>query len=245
MATAFDNRDSKKTGMTLIILISVIILVIAFLVGGIDGFFGILKVAIYLAMTAFFFGFIVYIVYFLFFKKHPRNIPYENWKSYLRSGLDNGPDMMEELILTGDKQHSAKRFMTIMGYLRIMGFDGKEYDMFIGKKSPKNPFEEHKIVMIEPGEHSDLIGDVYIEGMSLILKYGYYFLNTNMLNFNAIDKFVALDTLRTATYDTLGDMKGFIDRATALDADFVRRRAEDKLLKIPTLQGQQPPQNNG
>lgn len=241
--SAFDNKQSGRMGIILIIIVFVIILIISFVLGGTSGFFGVIKFFLTLSMIVVFFGFVFYIIYYIFFKKFRKDVPFENWKSYLRSALDNGSDMMEDIILTGDKYHSAKRFMTIKGYLRILGFDGHEYDMFVGKRKTWNFLEEYKIIMLKPSEHSDLIGDVYVYGISLIMKYGYYFLNTDMLNFISIDKTVANDTFRTIMYDTLGDMKGLMDRATGLDAEFIRRREEQKILKIPQLSGQQPPSN--
>lgn len=241
MATAFDNKDSNKTAIFLVVILLIIILIISFIFGGANGFWGVVKFFFMSVMVVAFFGFVFYIIWFIFFKKVRRDIPYENWKSYLRSALDNGSDMMEELILTGDKNHSAKRFMTIKGYLRIMGFDNKEYDMFIGKRNTANPFEEYKIIMLLPDQHSDLVSDVYVYGISLIMKYGYYFLNTNMLDFEGIDKTVASDTYRSLMYETLGDLKGIMDRAVGLDVDYIRERNSQKLLKIPQMGGQQNP----
>ncbi len=240
---ALTNRDSKKTGIMLVIILVVIVLILSFLFGGAEGLFGIIKFFITGGLVVAFFGFVFFIVYFLFFKKHKQDVPYENWKTYLRSALDNGSDMMTELVLTGDKYHSAKRFFTIKGYLRIMGFDNKEYDMFVGKRNPMNLLEDYKIVMLEPDQHSDLIGDVYSYGISLIMKYGYYFLNTQMLDFKAIDETVAKDTYRTIMYNTLGDMKGLLDRATGLDAEFRKEQLQQKLLKIPILSGQNQQQS--
>lgn len=238
MTSSFDNEKSKRVSIFLIVIIIIVLLVISFLVGGADGLFGILKFFFVSAFIISFLSFVFYVVWYIFFKSHPRNIPYENWKSYLKSALDNGSDMMDSLILTGDKHHSAKRFMQIKGYLRVMGFNNIEYDMFIGKRGG-NPFEDYKIVMLEPEQHTDLIGDVYVKGISLIMKYGFYFLNTDMIDFRAIDENVAKDTFRTLMYETLGDMKGILDRATGLDPDYIKQRQQDKLLKIPILSGQQ------
>jgi len=242
---AFSNRESGKTGIFLVVVLVIIILILAFVFGGAEGLWGIIRFFFTAVMVVAFFGFVFYIIYFLFFKKNRRDVPYENWKSYMRSALDNGSDMMEDLILTGDKNHSAKRFMTIKGYLRVLGFDNQEYDMFIGKRNSSNFLEEYKIVMLKPDQHSDLVSDVYVYGISLIMKYGYYFLNTSMLDFKAIDMSVAQDTYRTIMYDTLGDLKGLMDRATGLDAEFRKSQMEQKLLKIPVMGGQQnnpPPQ---
>jgi len=245
MATALENRDGKRTGIIIIILLIVVVLVIAFILGGTQGIFGVIKVFIGIMLFVGFIGLIVYVIYFLFIKKFPRNLPFENWKEYKESCLDNGSDMMEDLVLTGDKKHSAKSFFKIKGYLRVLGFNGKPYDMFCGKKSPNNPFEEYKIVMLEPDQHSDLIGDVYIDGISLVKKYGFYFLNTNMMDWEAIDKTIAMDTYRTLMYETLGDLKSIVDRAVGISPDEIRARNADKLMKIPQLQGQQPPPNQG
>lgn len=239
MANAFSNKDSKRTAIVIIIISIVVILILSLLFGGAEGLFGVLKFFLTLAFVVAFIGGIVYVVYYLFIKKHPRNIPYENWKDYLKSALDNGADMMQELILTGDKFHSAKSFMTIKGYLRIKAFDGSEYDLFVGKKSPMNFLEEHKIVMLKPDQHSELIGDVYVEGISLIKKYGFYFLNQSMMDFETIDQTVAMDTFRSLMYETLGDIKQITDRAIGLDPEFRKRQLDSKLLKIPQLAGQQ------
>jgi len=246
MADALSNKDSKRNGIMLIALLFVVILVLSFVFGGAQGLFGVIKFFLTLSLVVGFFGFVFYVIYYLFFKKHRRDVPYENWKSYLQSALDNGADMMDEFILTGDKMHSAKRFFTVKGYLRVRGFDNQEYDVFVGKRNPMNFLEEYKIVMLKPTQHSDLVGDVYVYGISLIMKYGYYFLNTEMLDFKGIDKSIALDTFRTIMYETLGDMKGLLDRATGLDAEFSKQRQQEKLLKIPVLSGQQqnnPPNN--
>ena len=240
---AMDNRDSRKTAIVIVIVIFVVILLLALLFGGTQGLFGVIKFFITIAFVFGFIGLAFFVVWYLFIKKHKRDVPFENWKDYLRSAKDNGADMMGDLILTGDKYHSAKVFMTITGYLRVMGFDGKEYDMFSGKRNPMNPFEEDKIIMLEPNQHSDLIGDVFVYGISLIKKYGYYFLNIKTMDFNAIDKTVAMDTYRTLMYETLGDMKGLMDRATGLDAEFRKEQMQQKLLKIPVFSGQQQQQN--
>lgn len=236
---ALTDKSSQKTGIILIIILFIVILVISFFFAGVEGLFGVLKFFITLSLIVTFIGFVFYIVYFLFFKKHRRDIPYENWKAYMKSAIANGSDMMDELILTGDKNHSAKRFMTIKGYLRIKAFDGKDYDLFVGKRTTWNPLEDYRIVMLRPKQHSDLIGDVYVYGISLIYKYGFYFVNDTMLDFDAIDRSVAKDTFRTVTYELLGDMKGMLDRATGLDAEFSKQRQQEKLLKIPVLSGQQ------
>lgn len=242
---AFDNKESRRTAILILGVVLVVILVLALLFGGTQGLFGVVKFFITFGLIVAFIGGIVWVVYYIFIKKHPRNIPYENWKDYLKSALDNGSDMMTELILTGDKYHSSKTFMTIKGYLRVRGFDGKDYDLFVGKKNPMNLFEEHKIVMLRPEQHSDLIGDVYTYGISLIRKYGFFFLNTSMMDFDGIDKTVAMDTYRTLMYETLGDMKQVTDRAIGLDTEFRKQQMESKLLKIPVLSGQQPQQGGG
>jgi amino acid transporter len=236
---ALSDRASQRTAIILVIILFIIIMILSFFFGGIEGIFGVLKFFITLSLVVTFIGFVFYIVYFLFFKKHRRDIPYENWKSYMKSAIANGSDMMDELILTGDKHHSSKRFMTIKGYLRIRAFDNKDYDLFVGKRNTWNPLEDYKIIMLRPKQHSDLIGDVYVYGISLIFKYGFYFVNDKMLDFEAIDKSVAKDTFRSVTYDLLGDMKGIMDRATGLDAEFSKQRQQEKLLKIPILSGQQ------
>ena len=237
--SAFDRPESRRTAIFFIVIIVVIILILGFVFGGVEGIFGMIKFVTLFAMIVCFIGFIFYVVWFLFFKRNPRNLTFENWKSYVKSALDNGSDMMTDLILTGDSQHSAKRFMTIKGYLRILAFDNKEYDMFIGKKQPMNPLEEYKAVILRPTQHSELIGDVFVTGISLIQKYGYYFLNTMLLDYKAIDTHVAYDTYRTLMFENLGDLKQIFDRAVGLDPEFRKAQMEQKLLKIPILSGQQ------
>lgn len=237
--SAFDRPESRRTAIFIIVILVVVILILGFVFGGVEGIFGIIKFVTLFAMIVGFIGFVFFVVYYLFFKKHPRNLTIENWKTYVKSALDNGADMMSDLILTGDSQHSAKRFMTIKGYLRIMAFDNKEYDMFIGKKQSMNPFEEWKAVILEPNQHSELIGDVFVSGISLIQKYGYYFVNTMMLNYTAIDKSIAYDTYRTLMFENLGDLKQIFDRAVGLDPEWRKEQLSQKLLKIPVLSGQQ------
>lgn len=236
---AFDSRDGRRTAIIIIIIVFVVILLLSLLFGGASGLFGVIKFFLTLGFIFGFIGLAVYVVWYIFIKKHKRDIPYENFKDYLRSSIDNGADMMNDLVLIGDKEHSSKTFMTIKGYLRIEGFDGQQYDLFAGKRNTANPFEDYKIVMLKPDQHSDLIGDVYCYGISLVRKYGYYFLNQQMMDFSGIDKSVAQDTYRTLLFETLGDMKGLMDRATGLDAEFRKEQMQQKLLKIPVLSGQQ------
>lgn len=236
---ALTDGESKKKGFFMVFAIFFIIAILSFLMGGIGGIFSILKWFIYASLIIGFLGLVFYVVYYLFFKPHRIDITYENKKDYIQSAKDNGADMINDIYLTGDKNHSAKKFMTVTGYLRILSFDNKEFDLFVGKRSTANPFEEDKVIMLEPKQHSDLIGDVYIYGISLIQKYGYYFLNSSMMDYNAIDKQVAQDTFRTVMYYNLGDMKGLIDRATGLDPDYAKERQREKLLKIPVLSGQE------
>jgi hypothetical protein len=238
---ALTSRESSSKAIFLVLILAIIVLAIAFFLGGTQGIFGVIRFFIMAGLIIGFFGFIFYIVYFLFFMKHRQDIPYMNWKDYLKSALDNGSDMMQELILMGDKKHSSKSFLTIKGYLRIMSFDGLEYDMFVGKKNPLNFLEEYKIVLLRPNQHTDLIGDVYVSGISLIKKYGYYFVNSELLDFEGVDKTVAYDTYRTIMYHMLGDMKGILDRATGLDSEHAKQLSQQKLLKIPVLTGQQSP----
>lgn len=237
-----DNPQSKRTGIFLVVIIVAIVLLLSFFFGGVGGLWGVIRFFLTAMLVVGFFGFLFYIVYYLFFKRHRRDIPAENWKEYVKSAKENGAGMMQDLILTGDKHHSTKSFMTIKGYLRIQAFDGKQYDLFLGKKNPSNIFEEWKLVMLKPKDHSDLIGDVYVEGISLIQKYGFYFLNSMMLDFKAIDQTVAYDTYRKLIYITLGDMKSVVDRAIGIDPEYQKQVRQEKLLKIPVLQGQQTQQ---
>lgn len=236
---ALGDKGSRKMALFLVLALFIIILVISFFIAGFSGIFTVLRVLLIILFVVGFFGFLFYIIYFLFFKIHRIDVVYENWKSYVASAKDNGADMMTDLVLIGDKYHSAKRFMTISGYLRIQAFDNNEYDLFVGKRNTKNPLEEDKLVMLQTDQHSDLIGEVYVYGISLIQKYGYYFLNTHMMDFEAIDKSIAKDAFRTTMHYMLGDMKGLLDRATGLDPDYQKERQREKLLKIPILQGQE------
>lgn len=236
---ALTDQSRKRTIIFLIIILSIIILIVAGILSGFKGIVAVIKTILIIMIVLGILGFLFYIIYFVFFKYHRRDIAYENWKSYLTSAKDNGADMMGDLVLIGDKNHSSKRFFTITGYLRIKAFDGKEYDLFSGKKKPMNLFEEEKIVMVSPEDHSDLVGDVYIYGISLVQKYGYYFLNKELLNYDLVDNHIAYDTYRTIMYTNLGDLKGIVDRATGLDPDYAKERQREKLLKIPVLEGQQ------
>ena len=236
---AFDNQNSRRTAIIVIIIVFVLILILSLVFGGASGLFGVLKFFLTLGFVFGFIGLAVYVVWFIFIKKHKRDIPYENLKDYTKSATQNGSDMMNDLVLMGDEKHSSKTFMTIKGYLRIEGFDGEQYDLFVGKRNTMNPFEDYSVVMLKPDQHSDLIGDVYTYGISLVKKYGYFFLNTTMMDFKGIDQSIAQDTYRTLLFETLGDMKGLMDRATGLDAEFRKEQMQQKLLKIPVLSGQQ------
>jgi hypothetical protein len=236
---AIENPEAKKKAIILIGILVALVILVAFLLGGFQGFIGLIKTIIIIGFVVAFIGFIVYVVWWIFIRKHKKDIPYANLKNYIQSAISNGKDYMDGLILTGDKKHSPKTFMKIKGYLRTRLFNGEERDMFVGKKNPLNPFEEWKVVMISPDDHSDLIGDVYIDGFSLIKRWGYYWLHTDLMETEKIDKQVTFDAYRTLLYDTLGDFKGIVDRSMGLDIEFSREMKKEKVLKIPVLSGQE------
>jgi hypothetical protein len=236
---AIENPQARKKAVILVVLLIVIIIAVAILLGGFQGVIGLIKTVIILAFITGFIGFIVYIVYFIFFKAHKKDIPFANLKNYVQSALANGNDLMDNLVLTGDKKHSPKKFIKIKGYLRTKLFSGEERDLFVGKKNPLNPFEDWKVILIDPEDHSDLIGDVYVKGFSLIKRWGYYWLHTDILKADDIDKNITFDTYRTLLYDTLGDFKSIVDRSMGLDIEFSREMKKEKVLKIPVLSGQQ------
>ncbi len=124
------------------------------------GFQSIGKILLFL-LGAFFvltiIGIVIYVIYYLWFKKHKFDATYMNRKSLVSAGKISRPDNINDLYLSGDKQHSRKRIGKIIGYCRIqimkkmLDYDEKTGEPVL-ERDPKNPAKMREIFTLEKEE---------------------------------------------------------------------------------------------
>lgn len=188
-------------------------------------------------------------------------------KDIIDAGVLSKPSMVKDLYFTGDKEHSEFRVGNIIGYCQLQSYkdlevlagltprqieemekQGKipsEYiikeDCFIFKTMPFpfSLFEEAKVLRTLEDEHSQLIGDVKVYGVSMLKKFGYYFPNRAHLDIARIDIAVIREAWRGQVHQFLKDMVSITQNAAGLDGEHKKALEQRKLLKIPTPLGQQ------
>lgn len=116
----------------------------------------------------------------------------------------------------------------------------EEQDVFIIEKRgfPFNIFTEPDVIRLHPLDHDDLIGDVTIKGISLIPVSEYWFLNSEHLRIDKIDKALLTEAKRGVMFLTLSDMKEIVDRAIGLDSIHQKGMENKNLVDMP-IPGQQ------
>lgn len=88
-------------------------------------------------------------------------------------------------------------------------------------------------------EHSQLIGDVKIYGVSMIRKFSYYWPNRGHLDIARIDIGVIREAWRGQIHQFLKDQVTINQRASGLDSEFKKDLDKRKLLKIPSPLGEE------
>jgi hypothetical protein len=115
----------------------------------------------------------------------------------------------------------------------------EEQDVFIleTKGFPMNLFEEEKIIRVRPEDHDDLVGDVTLNGFSLLKISEYFFLNNDYLDVRQIDFSILKEAQRGIFFEHLKDSKEILDKAIGLDSTHKKDIENKNLYEIPQLQG--------
>ena len=181
----------------------IILLVYTYISSGQAGISALMGRFIKYALIAAVAGLIVWVV--LKILQKPRIDLVENDRQdIIDAGMMSKPPMVKDLYFTGDKEHGEFRVGTIIGYCQLHSYKDLDLiagltktqieemeangeipsqyiikeDCFIFKRLPfpMSLFEKPKVLRTLEYEHSQLIGDVKIYGVSIVSKYSYYWL---------------------------------------------------------------------
>ncbi|GAG42647.1 unnamed protein product, partial [marine sediment metagenome] len=160
--------------------------------------------------------------------------------------------------LSGDKTHSRVNIGKISGYCRMQvltrtnkydknnqplmennpeGVPTPVYD--IGKEEQdvfivnKGLFSDPMVIRVSPKDHDELIGDVTLNGFSLLPQSEYFFLNSDYLDVRKIDFAILKEAERGIMFESLRDMKSIVDKAVGLDAVHKKDIEKKNLVEIP------------
>lgn len=233
--------DLKQKIPFMFALILTAVFVLSFISSGIGGILSVIKSMFYLLMFCVIIGLVVYSVWELFIKKHRVDINYVNFKNLVASSRVSKPPMLKDLHLLGDRDHQSSPLGEIIGYCRIKNIaTGEPEDVFTIQTArfPFSIFSDPIIIRSKPEDHTSLIGDVYLKGISIIKVGTYYYLNTRMADVDGVDKSQIAEAVRLVANDNLAHIKSLIDIATGLDAEHKKTTEARNLMVLP-MQGQQ------
>lgn len=223
--------------MVVVVIVIIIALgVIAYFVAGAKGVAGILNFMKWGIIGVFIIGLAVWGVWYLFIRKVRDDRVALNAQKIVEQSKLTKPTMLGDLYLSGDKDYPQIRLGKIIGYTRIKNILGEEEDVFVFKKAgfPFSMFEEGKAIRIDPDRHSDMIGDIIIQGISLVSHGGFYYINDEHLNIERIDRTIKTEVVRQYTMDVLRDVKIISDMAVGINPEQTKYIEGKSLLKIPS-----------
>jgi hypothetical protein len=224
--------------IVVVIIIVVVLGVIAYFLAGARGLAGIFNFMKWALIGVFIIGLAVWGVWYLFIRKMRDDRVALNSQKIIEQAKLTKPEFLGDLYLSGDKEHPQIRMGKIIGYTRIKNIQNQEEDVFCWKKAgfPMSLFEEPKAIRVHPDKHSDMIGDVVIEAISLVSHGGFYYVNQEHLNVEMIDRTIKTEILRQYTMDVLRDVKIISDEAIGINPEHQRYMEGKSLLKIPSRQ---------
>jgi hypothetical protein len=263
-ASAQPETHGEKSRMiwAVVILIAVLLLGYIFLTGGFGSVLGAVKQFIIYGVIIAIVWLIVWGVMKLF-QKPEIDLVTQNIDDIIDAGMMSKPPMVKDLYFTGDKEHGEFRVGHIIGYCQLQSYkdldlianlsDSQlaameargEYpaskiikeDCFIFKTTsfPFSMFEKPKVLRTLEDEHSQLIGDVKVYGVSILRKFGMYWPNRAHLDVVRIDIGVIREAWRGQVHQYLKDAVAMQQRAVGLDSSFKKDLDMRKLLKLPTM----------
>lgn len=266
------HEDKKKFIWIGVIIILALILVYTYFTSGAQGINVMIKKYLMYALIAVIIGFIVWVV-FKILKKPKVDLVANDLKDIIDAGMMSKPPMINDLYFTGDKEHGEFRVGKIIGYCQMQSYkdldllanltkgqveqmekEGKvpsqyiiKEDCFVFKRMPfpLSLFEEPKVLKTLEDEHSQLIGDVKVYGVSLIKKYSAFYPNRAHLDIVRIDIGVIREAWRGQVHQFLRDAVSIQQRAVGLDSEFKKDMDSKKLLKIPSPLGEESGRRGG
>jgi hypothetical protein len=243
-----------------------LILGYVYFTSGALGLTTIIKRFIIYAIIAVIAGLIVWVVLKIL-RKPKIDLVENDLQDIVDAGMMSKPPMVNDLYFTGDKGHGEFRLGKVIGYCQLQSYkdldliagmsqaqitelknQGKvpsEYiikeDCFIFKRLPFpfSVFEKPKVLRTLEDEHSQLIGDVKVYGVSILKKFGFYWPNRAHLDIARIDVTVIRDAWRGQVHQFLKDAVAIQQRAVGLDSQFKKDIDQRKLLKIPSMLGEE------
>lgn len=265
--TQTQTREEKgKVIWFIVALIVVALLVFIFYTSGQAGVMEVIKKFLIYGMIAVVLGLIIYAVMKIL-QKPKIDLVANDKKDIVDAAIMSKPPMVGDLYFTGDKEHGEFRVGKIIGYCQLQSY--KDFDVLAGmtrsqleemEKKGKVPsqyivkedcfvfkrfpfpfslFEEAKVLRCFEDEHSQLIGDVKVYGVSMVSKFTYFWPNRAHLDIARIDIGVIREAWRGQVHQFLKDMVSINTRAVGLDSEFKKDMDKRKLLKIPSPMGEQ------
>jgi hypothetical protein len=245
--------EQKNRSVIIVVVVVVIVLgIIAYFVGGAKSVAGIFNFMKWALIGVSIIGLALWGVWYLFIRKIRDDRVALNASRIVEQAKLTKPEMLGDLYMSGDMEHPQIRLGKIIGYTRIKNILDEESDVFVFKKAgfPFSMFEEGKAIRVNPEKHTDMIGDIVIEGISLVSHGGFYYINEQHLDMERIDRTIKTEVIRQYTMDVLRDVKIISDAAISIDPSHQKSMEQRSLLKIPSRidpnqQQQQPPSSGG
>lgn len=248
------------------ILITAILVVYLLMTGGTQSVWDLAKRFFNWALIFICLGLVVWVVLKLL-RKPAIDLVENDRQDIIDAAILSKPPMVRDLYFTGDKDHGEFRVGTIIGYCQLTSYKDTDIlagltkeqlkemkargeipsqhlikeDCFVFKRMPfpASLFEQPKVLRTFEDEHSQLIGDVKVYGVSMVKKYGSYWPNRAHLDIARIDIGVIREAWRGQIHQFLKDAVAIQQRAVGLDSEHKKTQDNRKLLKIPSPLGNQ------
>ena len=256
------HQDRNRVIYAIIFFALVLLLGYIFLTSGFQGVSATLKKLITWVIILAVIGLVVWAV-MKFFQRPKVDLVALGMQDIIDAGMMSKPPMVRDLYFTGDKEHGEFRVGAVIGYCQIQSYKDLDLisnltdeqleelerqnkipseliikeDCFIFKRMPfpLSFFEKPKVLRTLENEHSQLIGDVKVYGVSMVRKYDYYWTNRAFLDIVRIDIAVIREAWRGLIHQYLKDSVAINQRAVGLDSEFRKDLDMRKMLKMPTL----------
>lgn len=260
------TKDRNKAVIIVVLIALLILFTWTLFTSGQQGVIDLVSTFLKWAAVLLAFGLIVFAV-MKFLQKPPVDFVENDRKDIIEAGMLSKPPMVKDLYFTGDKEHGEFRVGKIVGYCQLHSY--KQLDILAGLTAqqldemesrgqipaqhivkedcfvfktmpwPFSIFEAPKVLRTLEDEHSQLVGDVKVYGVSMIKKFGYFFPNRSHLDIARIDIGVIREAWRGQVHQFLKDMSSITQNAVGLDAEYKKALDNRKLLKVPSPLGQQ------
>lgn len=239
--------DEGKNRQIIVMAIIVIVLlaIIGYALGGVRGISGIAGFLKWAVIGVLIVGIAFYAVWFLFIRKVRDDRVALNVQNIIHQAKLTKPETIGDLYISGDMQHPQVKLGKIVGYCRVQNVKGSEEDVFVWKKAgfPFSMLEEPKVLRVAPEQHSDMVGDIVVQGISVVQHGGFLYINTDHLDIGMIDATIKTEVIRKFAIDVLSDIKIISDMAVGINPEHQKLLESKSLLKLPgtsnMVQGQQ------